>query len=86
MSLAPAPEEPQGELFAPDPFVVEKEQFRLAGGALSVNNAEEAELLRNLKDDQIIELRVFCTKKGYTREYGMMIHNLVVSDAVIDTE
>ena len=87
MSIAPVPEPEQGELFQPKAFTVVKEQIALAGGAITVNNDAESQLLRSLDEtEQVIEVRAFCSVKGFRKEYGTLTWNLVVADAVIDTD
>jgi hypothetical protein len=76
----------QGELFKLEPFEVRKEQVRFAGGALTLNNDEEARVLRSLKEGQIAEIRLFVEKKGVHLEYGEVTHVMLITDHVIDTE
>lgn len=87
MSLVATPDEEQGVLFSPKPFHVTKEQIRLAGGALQVNNDDEGNVLRSHDGtEQLLELRVFASVKGFTKEHDVLTWNLVVADAVIDTD
>ena len=84
MSLMPAPDIEQGELFKPAAFIVDKEALGLRGaGNIAIAKPDAERISKADGTDELLELRVFATVKGYTKEFNAITWNLVVADLTL---
>ncbi len=84
MSIMPAPDLEQGELFTPKPFQVMKENVGLRGASqFPISSDVAAELKRIDGTDELIPLTIYVSAKGYTKEYDAVTWNVLVSDLTL---
>ena len=84
MNLLAASDIEQGELFEPRPFVIEKEALGLRGaGNIAIAKPDAERISKADGTDELLELRVFATVKGYTKEFNSITWNLVVADLTL---
>ena len=79
----------QGTLFSPKSFIARRVAMGLRGaGNLGISDDESQALAAADGTEQIIEIRVYATVKGYTKQYDSVEWNCQVSDArvVLDDE
>ena len=84
MNLLAATPVEQGELFQPASFIVEKEALGLRGaGSIAISHPEAERIAQADGTEELLELRVFATVKGYTKEHSSVTWNLVVTDVTL---
>jgi len=84
MSIMPAPDLDQGELFTPRPFIVTKENAGLRGASqFPIGSDVAAELRRIDGTDELIPLTIYVSSKGYTKDFDSITWNVLVSDLTL---